>query len=191
MPPGGTGGGNGMLGGLVPDASVGGAGGVGSADAAGASGGSGAAGAGGRGGQGRDAARPDTTPPAVNLAPFVGTWEATTGVEIWDCDVTGPSTEPRTGPFRLEMGVDAPLWEISEPCTFRLDVSGSTATYRTTPSCTFADGESSYVVTPLGGTILVSGADAVIMASFMTLVREPGLTQSCQLQVEGRARRVR
>jgi hypothetical protein len=138
---------------------------------------------------GRDASPPP--PLADDPTPFVGRWKVTGGAETFDCEKTGISTEPVEDlEFRLVRGGDAPLWQLLDPCTFRLDIRGSQAIYRSMPPCTFAEGESATVITPGGGTIAVSGEDAVMSARFTNMVREPGLTESCKISVEVRARRM-
>ncbi len=174
-----------------PDAASDGAGGISPGNIGSGGTGIGGTGAGGAGGGTVGGPVPPAPePPVADVTAFLGTWEFTSGSETWNCEVSGPSVESLSGTFQLEKGVDAPLWEFAEPCTFRLDVSGATATYRTAPPCSFAEGESSYVVTPVGGTILVSGDVAVTMARFKFSTREPGLTETCQVQFDGRARRM-
>jgi hypothetical protein len=161
-------------------------------------GGSGMAGTGGGGTAPqapRDAAPPQPPPlppaPLDDPTPFLGLWKATDGAEILDCEKSGMSTEAiEELEFRLVRGGDAPLWQLLDPCTFRLDVRGSQASYRSGPACTVVEGKATFVVTPIGGTIAVSGDDAVVSFRFTSLVLQPGMNETCRISADFRARRM-
>jgi hypothetical protein len=165
---------------------------TGDAPDAGGSGGAGgdggrSGGTGGAGGPGDAAPSGPVDPTSPEVGAFIGVWEFTQGTTFDDCDPSEPGTEPVMGRFQLKKGADAPLWHVEDACTFRLDVAGATATYRTTPACTYTDLNVLYTITPVSGGIQVGGRDLVVRAAFAVNVRGPGGTVSCRLELDARA----
>jgi hypothetical protein len=135
---------------------------------------------------------PPPPPPASDPTPFVGTWQFVSGAEILDCDdMKGTQNEALPDePFQLVPGTDSPLWQVAGGCTFRLDLSGNTATYRAGPTCTLVEGKLSYAVTSTGGTLVLSGTQLLVMSRYEVVERQPGMTLTCKIRHEGRAQRV-
>jgi hypothetical protein len=133
---------------------------------------------------------PPLPPAEVAVSAFLGTWQFTDGTSLNDCNGGQPTVETATGRFDLTRGLDAPLLYVEGQCTFRLDVAGDLATYRTAPSCTFADGATVITLTPIAGTIQVGGATATLKATFSALVDAPGGRGTCRIELNARATRV-
>jgi hypothetical protein len=164
-------------------------GGGGNAGSAGGAGGASGAG-GGRSGGPSDAASPPPPPPPSDVVPFLGVWSFTQGSTVDDCDPGQPATEPVTGQFQLKRGTDAPLWHVDNECVFRLDVAGAAATYRPSPGCTYSDADVAYAITPLHGTMELSGPALQIRATFAVTIQAAGSAVSCRLALDARAAKI-
>jgi hypothetical protein len=133
----------------------------------------------------RDSPAP-TAPSETAL--FEGSWEFAGGTQSLECQ-GDQQTMPAMGRFELKKGADAPLWQVDEYCTFRLDISGKVASYRRHPPCLKTSAGDTVTLTPLFGGIRAEGPTAYIEATFELVVAVPGGPVPCTLAFNASATR--
>jgi hypothetical protein len=130
-----------------------------------------------------------STPAAPDLSAFTGTWKYTSGTTVRTCGNT-PQTGQLMGNFTVQKGVDAPLVVIDDPCTFKLDPSGTTATFRAGQMCMAVQGGNAATLIINAGSINVTGTTSTINHSgTMTLIVN-GASVACTYTQNGTAMKI-
>jgi hypothetical protein len=95
-----------------------------------------------------------------------------------------------TGTFKLQKGVDSPLVEIEGTCTYKLDYSGNTASFRQGSMCMEVSGGASVTLIVNSGTMMVNGTNSTInIGGNVTLVRN-GQTFPCSYTATATAMKI-
>jgi hypothetical protein len=126
-----------------------------------------------------------------DLAQFTGTWKYVTGQSTVDCGAAGKDTSMVTGTFKLQKGVDSPLVEIEGTCTYKLDYSGNTATFRQGSMCMEVANGSSVTLIVNSGTMMVNGGTnaTINIGGNVTLVKN-GQTFPCSYTATATAMKI-
>lgn len=121
-----------------------------------------------------------------NLEPFLGAWKYTSGTSVAMCG-NQQSTQQLSQTFNVNKGLDAPLVIIEDTCTWKLDVSGSTASYRAGQSCMVVSQGTSATVIINAGSLTVAGLNATVNGSGTVTVVAQGATIPCTFTLNGTA----
>ena len=133
-----------------------------------------------------------------STAPFVGTWQYSSGTRMTTCPELGVVTEALMGTLTVAKGVDAPLVVLVNggTCQLKLDPGGTSATLRAAQICpafqgTFNDG-TPYTETDTHntGSFVVNGRTAVISESGSGQIVGGGRTFICTFTMNGTLNKV-
>ena len=137
-----------------------------------------------------DARLPPDTSPAPPPAAFtaqLGSWTFVDGTTVITCPVSGPSSDTLAGGgFDLQRGTDAPLHYLAGGCTWKLEGSGTTATFRPGQICTdTSDSGTRYQFTVVFGRLTFGSPRAVLDLELS--LASSDLPYSCNMKLSGGA----
>jgi hypothetical protein len=133
----------------------------------------------------RDAAAP--TSPAIDFAPYLGTWRYLEGTIIVTCPGAAPVQDTLVdATFQLQRGTDAPLQYATPSCTWRLDTSGNLGLFRPGDSCATVDASGTmFSFTVVSGRFAPTPQNAAITIDLKVTSSE--LADTCDAQIAGTA----
>lgn len=122
-----------------------------------------------------------------NLDQFVGTWQYTSGTVTTNCG-SGSTTEQQSGNTVFSKGITSDLVSVADQCTFKLEVTGNTASTAAGQTCAVVESGVNFTLTVTAYTFTVSGTvadesfSATLQAAGGTGVINCTLTSTAKMQ---------